>query len=630
MQGNELFEQNAEFIRKHRKNIDVESLNELTEGYEVSVCADEKSYTISKHTESGLLRLHSLYEPEREGLLIARKYIEVSSIGSAFVCYGFGLGYVHKHLVQLLEDHGFIIIIEPNYEIFNYYVRLFDVREILENEKIFLIICEDTKELEAILRRRINSFSVQQMEFKFSLVYQRLFPQSFQAYLGILKEIMVSTKITQNTFVSFGKQWIKNQLESLPVLAYQHCASAFFGTLEGRTAVLVSAGPSLDKNVHLLRQLKGKIFIIASYSCIRILTELGIEPDMYCSLDAKQLLYTLPQGGSSFDTPLVCVSITNSEVVANHKGSKIVPLIAADNMLRQLFCKIEKQGNIIDSGASVACFMLSFLKNMGVKTAVLIGQDLAFTGGKHHAEAYLRGQSHHKVNNISEMEGGGIIYVEDIYGGKVATSNVFNTYLEWFNNFVTANKELCVVDATEGGAKINGTQIMKFSEAIDTYMDGEPRRPLGEVLDEAYSGKRFFEVWELPRVREVFGEVQAGLLRVLDVIDEGIEVARAMVELCERDVLDKASLNAVLEHLDGIDRVLNAQAGSIRFLATAFYQQLVHINRLRGRDENEGVYLGKRTLEMYEGLKDVCEYAAQLMEHMLVAVWDGGEARAGT
>ena len=610
--------QNIEFLRENRKNIDTDRLLEEALGYEVYACADANSLTVSKHTEEGPIRLHSLYEPEREGALMAQKYIDTSNVGSTFVCYGFGLGYVHKHLARLVEDFAHIIIIEPGYEVLGYYARLFDVREIMGNENVFFVIHEDTKELSEILRRHITPFNAYHMEFKFSPVYQLLFPEKFQEYLGLLKDIMVGVKITSNTLLTFGKKWIKNQLENLPKIADQHCASAFFGVLEGRAAVLVSSGPSLDKNVELLREIQGRVLIVAAYSSIRTLTELGIEPDIYCSLDANQILYTLPDGGHAFDTPLACVSITSADVVRHHSGRKIVPLITADKMMGELFRRIGRPGNLVDSGSSVACFMMDFLKRMGAGAVVLIGQDLAFTDGKHHAQAYLHGQDYHKVNDVSEMSGGGLLEVEGMDGGTVLTNNVFRTYLDWFEGFARTNTSMRLINATEGGARIKGMEEMSFREAIDSCLAQEEAEGLRQALERAYGGRRLLGGEELGKARVVFGEVLGSLREVLGVIDAGIEASVDMMELCAAQGRPStAALNTILDRMDATDKILEQNSQNIRFLSTAFHHHLIQVNRLRRHNEDEGVYLAERTKEMYEGIREICGYSVELIEKMI-------------
>ena len=96
---------------------------------------------------------------------------------------------------------------------------------------------------------------------------------------------------------------------------------------------------------------------------------------------------------------------------------------------------------------------------MGFKTIVLVGQDLAYPGNRSHAKAAYDDM----VNPENKI---GYFMVEDIYGGEVLTRVDMNNYRRWFETAIENQKDLHVIDATEGGAKIKGTEILTLKEAI--------------------------------------------------------------------------------------------------------------------------------------------------------------------
>ena len=115
-----------------------------------------------------------------------------------------------------------------------------------------------------------------------------------------------------------------------------------------------------------------------------------------------------------------------------------------------------------ETGGSVANNAFSLINILGFKKIILVGQDLAYTGKKFHTtDAY--GESDKNVledyNKYFE--------VEDIYGGKVYTESNMDLYRKWFESQIIRYPRLRVIDATEGGAKIEGSEIMTLKEAIE-------------------------------------------------------------------------------------------------------------------------------------------------------------------
>ena len=97
---------------------------------------------------------------------------------------------------------------------------------------------------------------------------------------------------------------------------------------------------------------------------------------------------------------------------------------------------------------------------MGCNPIIFVGQDLAFTENRTHSK-----------DTFSQdiIESNSMRNVEDIYGNTIHTSKNLYIYLRWIQNRIAVEKEIEFIDATEGGARIKGTRVMKFSEVIDKY-----------------------------------------------------------------------------------------------------------------------------------------------------------------
>ena len=101
---------------------------------------------------------------------------------------------------------------------------------------------------------------------------------------------------------------------------------------------------------------------------------------------------------------------------------------------------------------------------MGAKEVILVGQDLALTNGRSHADGTFKA----KMDKL-KMEDPEYFEVEGIRGNKVYTRADFDMYRIWFEKYIKDNNLTNAIDATQGGAKIHGTKIMTLKRAIDTY-----------------------------------------------------------------------------------------------------------------------------------------------------------------
>lgn len=98
---------------------------------------------------------------------------------------------------------------------------------------------------------------------------------------------------------------------------------------------------------------------------------------------------------------------------------------------------------------------------LGCNPIIFIGQDLAYTDGKYHADSCNDTTESDTVDDMIEVEG--------IDGNKVFTNSVWHTFLMWMEKFIIHNPNNIYIDATEGGAKIHGTKIMPLRQAITKY-----------------------------------------------------------------------------------------------------------------------------------------------------------------
>ena len=232
--------------------------------------------------------------------------------------------------------------------------------------------------------------------------------------------------------------------------------------------IIASAGPSLEKQLPLLKQIENKIIIIAVGAAMKTLKKYHISPHFIVTIDPldKNLKYFEDVEFSR--EVLVAPIVSASNVLKHFKG----PLIMAqyNPKFDELSEKTLGRMGYLDSGGSVANSTYSFAKHIGVNKIIFIGQDLAHTGGQSHAEGHLNKnektlEQMRKDPNMFRIKG---YYGEDVYAP--ATLDAFRS---WFEHHIHKDTHIEVINCTEGGALIQGAVNKPFTEVATPFLDDE-------------------------------------------------------------------------------------------------------------------------------------------------------------
>ena len=176
------------------------------------------------------------------------------------------------------------------------------------------------------------------------------------------------------------------------------------------------------------------------------------------------------QSASHHHTPLVFCNATNEKILQNYKGKKIYDSTNIDF----IGSIIKKMQEPLFLGGSVAHACINTAIHIGCNPIILIGQDLAYTNDKVHANFCELTEDKYKHEEVLEnVKSENDIYVDDIYGNKVRTSISLNLFRENIEQVVKNNPTTKFINATEGGANIEGTEVITLKEAIRKYESKE-------------------------------------------------------------------------------------------------------------------------------------------------------------
>lgn len=215
---------------------------------------------------------------------------------------------------------------------------------------------------------------------------------------------------------------------------------------KGKPAIIVSAGPSLNKNIEELKTLQHKAVIISAGSAIMALKKHGIVPHYLCSIDPYQINAerTLPYLDER--TTLIADCQVSHEIIDEFPGNVIFFASEFDKELVPDLNII----NELQTNATVTTTSLNLAVHFGCDPIVLVGQDMCY--GKEFTHADNRSDK-----NIYDLK------FEDIHGNTVKSTLAFKEVFDYFNSTVP-NLQCRVINATEGGAGIIGADVMTLKQ----------------------------------------------------------------------------------------------------------------------------------------------------------------------
>ncbi len=406
------------------------------------------------------IRLNSKYDPYQEAKKWAEQY-RAKNLDTIVVMFGLGNGVFLRELVNQLEHYQYIIVYEPSYSIFSHTLENYELTDLFLNEKILIIVKGvNDYEYPYLISGLVTWMNLFSQVKCLHPGYDKLFPDAYRYFLDVLQDNQFTNLITKNTREKIGKYVAKNSITNM---VYIKDSISFWDLQEQLPkdipVVIISAGPSLNKNVEVLKQAKGKAIIMAVDKAYLTLLQHGIEPDFVVLLDVVKPLSSCGNK-PGFTTPLLCLLEGSQQIMENHAGRKVV--FQCSEYMTHYYEAYGKSMKDVKSGGSVSTSAFALCAVAGFKRIVLIGSNLAYDNGVSHAGGYADLYA-------NEME----LFVEDIEGKQVKTRYDWYSFLRWYENAILQMEDYDVINATEGGANIKGTRNMTLQEVVDQYCTKE-------------------------------------------------------------------------------------------------------------------------------------------------------------
>ena len=416
--------------------------------------------------ENRWIKFYSSHDPEAEVTRWASKLAGELGDSPDIMLYGFGFGY-HLLMLSMRLPNMRISIYEPDTQIFVAAMHAIDLEQLLSRVQIISLLVGDDKIRREQLFFKFMKMSGAKPSAHAIPVYQKLYARNMIAFSEDAKTASMAYFSSIVTYKRFGLEWLQNRMYNLPHILNSTSVSNYKGLLAGKTAVIVGAGPSLEPDVSILRELKQHAVIIAAGSTIQSLMHFGIEPHLLVLIDGGKInlrIYTNPAVRS---IPLLFAPAAQYEVVDLYDPLKIIHFFLDEDLTTQYMMGFTEEDPLFEPVPSVTGNAIETAIYMGCTEIVLVGQDLSYPsdvmyapGAKHLSPA----AQERALNNAKYT-------VENVNGGHNRATHGLVVTLRSIESLIDKYPDIVFTNTARYGAKISGTTWEPLEHVLDRVRD---------------------------------------------------------------------------------------------------------------------------------------------------------------
>ena len=416
--------------------------------------------------------LHSKYDPKQE----AAQFIDsiYSDESSNYILIGLGLGYHLNDLHKRVSSQDRIIIFEKNPTLVRLAFSQNNFSEALSNPGVSIHINPDPSKIEQILyedRTNLAIHGYTPIDLKPLVNLERDY---YKLINLAIKQAHQKFKLDINTQAAYSQKFYKNIFNNGLAITKSPGIVATKDIFPSIPIIIVSAGPSLDKNIGLIKSVREQILVITVATALKPLLRNGIKPDFVISIDPNEdTIQSFDIKEIPEDLWLIYDPCIPPEICSLFNKRKIM-MDSKIELAKWITDHSEKKGTLgnISSVAHAAYYLA---QHMGCAPIILVGQDLSFEGHRMHCTDSFYNQANQ--DNIGADRTLGVLeynkyrgYTQsitptvDIFGHKSKTTKAMETYRHQLIKEI--NETGRILNATEGGVSIPGAINISLKEAI--------------------------------------------------------------------------------------------------------------------------------------------------------------------
>jgi len=534
------------------------------------------------------------------------------------VVFGFGMGYHVQQLAERLKRTGLMIVFEPDVALLRSVLERVDHSHWMRQTNLLWMTDPNDRAGLATKLSGAESIVAQGVTFLEHPASQHRLAPHVGPFTELLRKHVTAAKTTLVTTLVRSVDTVRNMLGNIDHYVGGAGIADLRNLTAGYPAVVVSAGPSLQRNIQLLAEpgVRERCVIIAVQTTLKPLLNAGVAPHYVTALDYHAISKRFYEG-------IDAAQVRDTTLVAEPKASPVIldsfpggVRCCAAKFLDQLLGEHARDMGALPAGATVAHLAVYLAHYLGCDPIVTIGQDLGFPDGLY----YTPGTAIHDVwapelnpfNTVEMMQWQRIARMsrhlheaEDIHGKTIYTDTQMLTYLQQFErDFAQYQREgRTIIDASEGGVAKQHARVRPLRDTLDEFAT----RPLPNLPDAPMTRDQ-------QRMQKARTRVESVRKQIVHLV----ETSKSTGRLLNKMIDDQRDQNKMAAHFQKIDR-LRKQVDD-RFEA---FEILNYLNQL-------GVYKrlkADRRLEVQTDLDPIEHQRGQLDRDLVNVQWtrDAGQ-----
>ena len=480
-----------------------------------------RNKTIKYIDENKSIYIHSKYNPNEEASKLVDDFFESEGNVNHIIVYGVGLGY---HILELANKYpnAVITLIEPSIEILHAFLCEFNINKLLL-EDIYL---ENENYVSALIDKIIiNNKNYDNKIFTLNS-YKNIFQDNYCVFLNKFNDAIKSKRSQLGVNFNFQKRWIINSIKNFSTtLNTKNILLQDRSIYKGKTALVVSAGPSLEDEIENLKEIKKNksAYIFSVGSSINTLFKNDILPDAVCTYDptAKNAIVHDVLIRNNIDIiPMIYGTSVGYETLENYKGPKL-HMITSQDVISQFFIQSKSMNKIegVNDSPSIAVITLQLLYRLGFGKIVFVGQNLAYRNNKSYAEGI-----EYIDNTVSEELKKKSLKVKSVDGDLIETNFSFNQMRQQIEYYITQFENVEIINSTRGGAHIQGSRYMMLNDVIANYLSNN-------IVDDEWYLNDENDCYDLEYLSKRSEVMENAHLEIKDILKEIQEINKKIFDL---------------------------------------------------------------------------------------------------
>ncbi len=503
----------------------------------------------------GGILLASAYDPRGEGERLAEEMNREPA--DLLVAIGFSLGH-HLEAYRRLNDCP-ILVYEPSPSRLR--AALSTRRQITLLAAQGVHLAGDVRELTRLIEKHYTpGIRIRVFPHPSTL---RLEPETVRECVARIRLTKETADVTAGTRVQMLKLWTRVTARNAAYIRDTPCFSELASRLPRLPVVIAAAGPSLDKQLPTLARYRDRVLIISIGQALGSLRRAGVEPHLVHVIESQPVAHQLERGGDLSDLHLVVPPDVHWTLFERQVRARFVATPAADQLGRWL-AGLLGYDQWVMGGATVAQGAVGLAVALNAPTVMLIGQDLAYTGGRAYASGSAydwvgieidQNGKYRRTNNERRREIMGwipkdevaqdVVWVEGWDGEEVPSSVSYASFIEHYRGIgeFLSSLGIRLVNCTEGGARLRPLE----HEAFEVTLEG----CAGDPVNAAEIIRRTHDEWSPPDA-DVF---EGPLLRVRRALTLIESEARKGAERAKRSTGELKRTASPARHIEILRRV---------------------------------------------------------------------------